>query len=100
MLNRLRALFRPMRLQTVPLAFEMYLDEMGHHLVRVYERIDQKRKPVREISKLFSYGYREEIQTPDSVIIRILREEDRQTLLALKSMNPVLHEDGALEFEI
>ena len=54
----------------------------------------------QDIRKYWSYGYREEVDEKEGKNIYVLKEEDRQTLMALKSLNPQLRADGALVFEI
>ncbi len=100
MFKRLRALIRGIEIQPLSLKFEMDVDEVGNHIVKVYRQAGNNLQEVKYIQQLWNYGFREEIKTEERHVIRILKDDDRQTLLALKSLNPIIREDNALVFEI
>ncbi len=100
MFERLRKLFRRTKVETLPLQFEIDENEDGHHVVKVYKQANEDRALVRDIRSLWRYGYREEEETDDGTRVYALSEDDRQTLLSLKSLNPDIRDDGALVFEV
>ena len=100
MFNRLRSIFRRTIIQPIMLNFDMDMDSEGKHIVKVYSQSDGEKQPVEKISELWNYGYREDAEVDGKHIIRTLQEADRQTLLSLKSLNPIIREDGTLEFDI
>jgi hypothetical protein len=101
MLRRLWSIFRPVETRSLPLEFQMDMDETGRHVVQVFIRgKNEKRQPIRNIQRFWGYGFKLTAKSPNGQIFYTLNEEDRQTLLSLKSMNPEIREDGALVFEI
>jgi len=100
MIRRLRDLFRPQKVIVAQLAFEMDLDDQGRHIVRVYKQVGAKHAAIPDVKSLFTAGYHKQIRTEKAIYVEILREEDRQILYSLKSLNPVFRDDGALEFDI
>ncbi len=100
MLPWLRTLIWGVETQPIILSFAMGMDEAGKNIVFVRRAVDGKWKVIPDIRKYWSYGYREEVDEKEGKNIYVLKEEDRQTLMALKSLNPQLRADGALVFEI
>lgn len=100
MLKQLFDFIKPTRHEPVQLFFTMDLDETEHHIVRVYKLVGQEKVLVKDIPKLLVYGYHEDEMTSDALVVRAISPEDRQSLLALNSLNPIAHEDGSLEFDI
>jgi len=55
---------------------------------------------LESINKLLAYDFKEESIENNHPVIQILSEDDRQTILSLKSLNPEIEIDGSLLFEI
>lgn len=100
MLKRLRSYFQPVEVRQLPLNFEMDQGEGDQHIVRVYVGRGNARQQVRNVSRLWVYGFKHEARAGTKQVTYILSDADRQTLLALKSLNPQVMEDGSLVFEV
>ncbi|GAH32800.1 unnamed protein product, partial [marine sediment metagenome] len=100
MINRFRTIFPKIEIKSMILVFEMDMDREGRHIVKISKDIGGKLNLVKDIQKLWAYGHREETETDTNHIIRTLSEADRQTLFSLKSLNPIIEEDGKLVFDI
>lgn len=99
MFDWFRKQFRRTKIEPLPLIFEMDRADEAQHLVRVLKRRNGVDIPVDDVSRLWQYGYKEEEETPDGNVIYVLDEKDRQTLLALRSLNPQIDGDGRLSFD-
>lgn len=95
--TRVRLFGLPVR--PLSLTFAVDRGDDDKHVVWVYRDVDGEEEPVKDIHSLLQYGYSEERETADGPAIFVLSEEDRQALLAIKSMNPEIGEDGALRFD-
>lgn len=100
MFNKIKTIFHKIHIQPLQLQFQMDLDSQGRHLVRVYRQIEDRQEQIIDLQPLLAYGYREELQTEQGLVIFTLVDNDRQTLLSLKSLNPEVQTDGTLVFEI
>lgn len=99
MLAWLRRRFRRSETRTFSLTFTMDKTIDGRHAVRVYRQIDGRREPITDVEPWWRYGYHQERRTVRGLVIYVLAEKDRQTLLALKSLNPEIKADGTLLFD-
>ncbi|MFN8474717.1 MAG: DEAD/DEAH box helicase [Anaerolineae bacterium] len=94
----IRRLFQPFtrrpRTQPLVLSFEVDRDEDDRYVTRVYKDLGGGPELVRDITPLWSYGYREE--SLDGLGMWVVGEEDYRTLQALRSLNPLAQPDGAL----
>jgi SNF2 family DNA or RNA helicase len=97
---RFRSFFKPVHTLPLQIFYEMDVDEQGKHIVHVYKQVGDRHERVGKIRDLWVYGYKEELETDQGQYIYILGEDDRQALLALKSLNPEYLENGALRFDI
>lgn len=88
MLKQLRNFFRPPQVEPLPLSFALDETQSGTHTVHAYIESNGEQVPVDDISALWEYGFQREHKTDSGITIQILNEKDRQTLLALKSLNP------------
>lgn len=94
----LRGLFQAVKVQSLPLSYQMDVDEKGWHWVSIYKQQGKEFQSVPDVKALTRYDYRE--ASADGKIIYTVAEEDRQTLAALHSLNPIVNEQGALGFEV
>ena len=85
-LDNLRRFFRRVRREPLPLEIEMDLDDLGNYQVTFFTALPEGREQIRDLERLLDYGYQE--TSPDGRIIYALKPDDRQALLALKSLNP------------
>ena len=99
MFRGLISYFQRIQINPLPLRFEMELDEQGRHVVSILRATDQHRYQNLELTRLLEYNYREEAEQGNRKIIYQVSEQDRQTFLSLKSLNPVIEQD-TLVFEI
>jgi len=99
MLDWFRKRLRRTTIERLSLIFELDRTDNGQHIVRISKKRDSQILPVEDISPLWHYGYQEEEETPSGNIIYVLDEKDRQTLLALRSMNPQVDSKGYLAFD-
>jgi len=95
---RLKEGFKKWRapLEPLPLRFHVDVDEQGLYVVRVYCLLDGRSRQIKKIQGLWQYGDIIEIEGRHFVISL----DDLEVLLALRSLNPTLREDGALMCEI
>ncbi len=98
MFDWFRKQLRRTEIAPLSLLFEMDVIDGTHHVVRILKRRDGVDTPVEDITRLWQYGYQEKEETPSADVIYILDEKDRQTLLALRSLNPRIEENGRLSF--
>lgn len=98
MLGWVKQIFRKVQFEPIVLSFEMELNRDGQHVVTVSRQWNDLWEPARDIPQLWSYGYREETQDP--FIAYVLTKPDRQTLYALRSLNPVVQDEGSLLVEM
>ena len=90
---------RPVKKNTLELKFLIDVDADGHHRVTVLKKTVGDWEKVDDIRKLLSYGYQEYYEVENKKLLFVLGKEDIQSLLSLRSMNPII--DGRdLVFEI
>jgi superfamily II DNA or RNA helicase len=82
----------------LPLDIELDMDEAGRHRVAFFKSLGEEREQITDIQGLLNYGYTEEDR--DGRILYSLRPEDRQALLALKSLNPDISPDGVVTCDV
>lgn len=90
--DRLRRLLRGTKIVELPLGFTLHVDDKGRHLIEAYMTVDGNRSKVKNIRELWNYGFSVE---KDNVRY-VLSDESLKTLLAIKSMNPEVTEDGTI----
>jgi SNF2 family DNA or RNA helicase len=78
----------------------MDVNPSGQHIVRIIRLGDNQGQSLESINKLLAYDFKEESIENNHPVIQILSEDDRQTILSLKSLNPEIEIDGSLLFEI
>jgi SNF2 family DNA or RNA helicase len=100
MLDNLRRIFNKVETRPINLIFEMDLNEKGQHIVRIIRLGNGANQSRENIIKLLSYDYSEESYEGYHRIVYYIKNEDRQTILSLKSLNPEIMEDGSLVFDI
>lgn len=96
MLRGLRNRFRKARLMDLPLEFTLDLDDQGRHVARVYTVIEDQREQVEDIRNLWSYGFILEGEEGRYTV----GNESLETLLAMRSLNPEIRQDGKMVFEV
>lgn len=96
LLRWLQKLFRKVEIYYLPLVFRMDFDSSGKHIVRVFLKTSQGEKLVKNVSLLGKPGYRVDYDRQDRHIIFRVKEEDRQIIQALMSLDPVIGDDGSL----
>ncbi len=91
--------FTKVEAEYFPLRFEMDLDDQGNHLVQIYKSKNGAEEKVTDVADIWQYGnaYTSE---ENGNRITMLSDQDRHTLFSLKSLNPILLDDGTLKFEI
>jgi hypothetical protein len=98
MANWLQRLFARPTVKTLPLTFTMDMNEVGQHVVKVQRCIHDEPEPITDIRALFAYGYRE--VADDGRTLYLLIDDQRQTLQALRSLNPDIRPNGEMVFDI
>lgn len=84
--------------QRLTLSYAMDMDADGRHVVQVFRQVGEAQEPVADVWALLSYDYHE--LGDDGRVIYAVGQEDRQILLALRSLNPTIADNGALRFEV
>ena len=93
--DRIRSRFRRTRIVPVPLEFHVdYRD--GYHEIRVFRRTDEEQVPVRSIKEIWRHGF---VWESDKVKPAIT-QDDLETLLALRSLNPQVDDEGVIRSEV
>lgn len=85
-------------IRTLPLTFAVDRSD-DQHVVWVYHNLGDEPEQIKNVYPLLNYGHTREEETEEGSVIYVIAEEDRQTLMAMKSLNPQIREDGALLFE-
>ncbi len=80
------------RMGEIPLEFHVDLGEGGPHLIAVYGVLKGRRWKIKDVPRLWHYGATVELGGKVYAVSR----EDVEVLLALKSLNPAVREDGTL----
>lgn len=80
----------------LPLEFTLDLDDQGKHIVTVYATMEGQREQIEDVRKLWSYGHVLERTGGEYTIGR----EDLETLLAMRSLNPEICDDGTMVFDV
>jgi superfamily II DNA or RNA helicase len=100
MLDRFRKTLQQTETVFIPLEYELDLDDQGRHLVRIYARWEQGRQQIHNVAELWQYGFNETIETEEGQWVYLVSDEDQQIFFSLRSMNPLVWEDGTLVFDI
>lgn len=98
MFDWIRKQFRRTKIKTLPLSYQMDRAADDQHIVQVFKHQGGVEIPVEDITALWQYGYQEKEETPEGDVLYVLGEKDRQTLLALRSLNPRIDGHGRLSF--
>lgn len=83
-------------IETLPLEFKIDVDERGQQIIEVYYVFEGQPRKIPDISKLWDYGQLIELEGRYFA----LSLDDLEILLALRSLNPTLRQDGALVCEL
>ena len=81
---------------SVPLEFEVDLDEKGRSAVTTYALIEGKKKKVHKVAKIWSYGAVFRHNGRKYVIAR----ESQEMLFSMRSLNPTFTSSGEMVFQI
>jgi len=84
----------------IPLTFKLDTNKQGKHLVRIFYGNYEKRKQIKNIRKIWNYGFSIVKDNNNKKIEYTISDKDYQTILALKSLNPEISDDGSLIFKI
>lgn len=99
-LDWLRKRLRRTDIRPMPISFALDRSPEGQHIVQIIKRIDGLEEFVTNPKDFWRYGYQEEVDSVDGpIVIYVIDEPDRQTLLSLRSMNPNFLENGRLAFD-
>lgn len=90
--DRLRRLLRGTRMAELQLDFTINVDDKDHNVVDIYMTVDGNRSKVKNIRELWNYGFSVEKNN----VRYTLSDKNLKTLLAIKSMNPEVTEDGTI----
>lgn len=94
--DRLRRLFRSTRIVETPLDFTVGTDEQGKQVIEAYLTIEGQKQQVKDITKLWSYGYALEKDGTRYVLDR----ESINTLLSIRALNPEVTAGGKIIADI
>ena len=100
MFDNLRRLFGKVEVRPIDLIFDIDLNSKGQHIVRIIRLENDQVQSIESTNRLLAYDFKEESSENNLQVIHILKEEDRQTILSLKSLNPEIRPDGSLIFDI
>jgi hypothetical protein len=100
MFDQFTQLLNGVRNKPLELVFSMDLSDNGQHIVLVQKKSPNGQLSNIELQKILTYGYQEKALENNQQVIYTVCEADRQTVLALKSLNPEIHPNGTLVFDI
>lgn len=80
----------------VSLEFNLDLNENGRHVVETYMTIDGVRETVKNINEISNYGFIFERNGKRYTISK----ESLEAILSMRSLNPVIEENGRMHFEV
>lgn len=80
----------------VSLEFNLDLNENGRHVVETYMTIDGLRETVKNINEISNYGFIFERNGKRYTISK----ESLEAILSMRSLNPVIEENGRMHFEV
>lgn len=84
------------RIEPIDLEFTLDIDDRGEHIIEVYVSVDGRREKVKDVRKLWNYGYTYECNKKRYTIsIKSL-----EILLSIRSLNPTVDEDGKIISEV
>ena len=96
MLDWLRNRFKKVQLEDLPLEITLDIDDEGKYIAEIYTVVDGKREKVKNVRKMWNYGFTIEGENKRYAISR----KDLETLLSIRSLNPVVHDDGRMSFDV
>ncbi|MBN1315754.1 MAG: HEAT repeat domain-containing protein [Anaerolineales bacterium] len=96
--DRLLRIFQGIRVKPLPLKIEVDLDDSGQYQITFFKELPDGREQIKDVHQLLDYGYRE--VSKDGRTVYRLMPYDRQALLALKSLNPVISPDGFVTSQV
>lgn len=100
MFEKIKSVFKKPVVKPIKLSFEMDWDSEGMHHVTVFRVGENGFEQIDDIHSILAPGYYEEIKTTTGLVYQVLDQDDRQTLLSLKSLNPEIQSDGTMIFEV
>ncbi len=80
----------------VSLEFNLDLNEKGKHVVETYMTIDGVRENVKNIHEIWNYGFTFERNGKRYIVSK----ESLETILSMRSLNPIIDKDGRMFFEV
>ena len=100
MFDSFRRMLHKVVVKPVNLNFDMDLNKNGQHIVRIIRMSNNQVQSLENLNRLLAYDFSEESKENNHQVLHILSDEDRQTILSLKSLNPEIKPDGSLLFDI
>lgn len=96
MFDWLRNRFKKVQLEDLPLEFTLDTDDNGKYIAEVYTVLDGKREKVKDIKKIWNYGFTIEDENKRYII----STKNLEILLSIRSLNPIVYDDGKMIFDV
>jgi SNF2 family DNA or RNA helicase len=91
-IDRLRSIFRRRKILHFPLDFQVELDDHGNHVIEIYADIEGEKNRINDVKALWQHGF--SIQRNNKAYF--MTNDDYETLLSLRALNPTITEDGKI----
>jgi len=95
-LEKLRNIIRRKKILQIPLEFRVDLDKNGNHVIEVYMELEGEKTRVENVSELWRHGF--SIKRDNKVYF--IANDDLETLLSIRSLNPRITKDGRIVSEV
>lgn len=95
-LEKLRNLTRRRKILYIPLEFRVDLDKNGNHVIEIYKELEGERTRVENIKGLWQHGF--SIRHDNKIYF--ISNQDLETLLSIRSLNPKITADGRVISEV
>ena len=96
MFDWLKDRFKKVKLEDLPLEFTLDTDDNGKYIAEVYTVLDGKREKVKDIRKIWNYGFTIEDENKRYII----STKNLEILLSIRSLNPIVYDDGRMIFDV
>ena len=95
-MEKLKKLFLRRKIAYLPLEFHADLDLNGNHIIEVYAMLEDEKIRLRNIRELWQHGF--SIKRENKIYF--ISNDDFETLLSIRSLNPRITEDGRIISEV
>lgn len=94
--GKVRSLIRRKKILHLPLDFRVELDDNENHVIEVFMSLEGERIRVKNVKDLWRHGF--SIQRDNKIYF--ISNDDLETLLSIRSLNPTITDDGRIISEV